>query len=202
MPQRRWFQMTPQQWQHHLSKVASALLTESSSTTVWITDFCYKKFPEIEEPETQVLSLSVQDAGIESLHKPVVDGMWNKAKKLLTEPGQVMEGPGTSSSVTTCYVVGSTSSDRPHIVKHSSKSGQFLCEPMWQSSKICSHCVAATQFSRNLEKFIEWYKVSKSKPNLSKLAQVDMPKGRGGGTGPAAAGPKLNRNPQFKIFCC
>ena len=28
---------------------------------------------------------------------------------------------------------------------------------------------------------------------------------RGGGTGladPAAAGPKLNRNPQFKFFCC
>ena len=182
MPQRRWFQMTPQQRQHHLSKVASALLTESSSTTVRITDFCYKELPEIEEPETQVLSLSVQDAGIESLPKPVVDGMWNKAKKLLTEPGQVMEGPGTSSSVTTCYVVGSTSSDRPHIVKRSSKSGQFLCEPscaMWESSKICSHCVAAAQFSGNLEKFIEWYKASKSKPNLSKLAQVDMPKGTG-----------------------
>ena len=50
---------------------------------------------------------------------------------------------------------------------------------MWQSSKICSHCVAAAQFSGNLEKFVEWYKVSKSKPNLSKLAQVDMPKGSG-----------------------
>ena len=41
---------------------------------------------------------------------------------------------------------------------------------MWQSSKICSHCVAAAQFSGNLEKFVEWYKASKSKPNLSKLA--------------------------------
>ena len=106
----------------------------------------------------------------------------DKAEKLLTEPGQVIEGPGTSSSVTTCYVVGSTSSDRPHIVKHSSKSGQFSCEPscaMWQSSKIYSHCVAAAQFSGNLEKFVEWYKASKSKPNLSKLAKVDMPKGTG-----------------------
>ena len=93
-----------------------------------------------------------------------------------------MEGPGTSSSITTCYVVGSTSSDRPHIVKHSSKSGQFLCEPCcakWQSSKICLHCVAAAQFSGNLEKFVEWNKASKYKPNLSKLAQVDMPKGTG-----------------------
>ena len=174
--------MTPHQRQHHISKVASALLTESSSTTVRITDYCYKELPVIEDPEIQVqyLSLSVQDAGIESLPKPVVDGIWNKAEKLLNEPGQVIEGPGTSSP--TCYVVGSTSSDRPHIVKHSSKSGQFLCEPccaMWQSSKICSHCVAAAQFSGNLEKFVEWYKASKYKPNLSKLAQVDMPKGTG-----------------------
>lgn len=92
VPQRCWFQMTPQQRQHHLSKVASALLTESSSFTVRITDFCYKELPETEEPEkTQILSLSVQESGIESLPKPVVDGIWNKAEKLLTEPGQVME---------------------------------------------------------------------------------------------------------------
>ena len=182
VPQRRWFQMTLQQRQHHLSKVASALLTESISRTLRITDFCHNELPETEEPEAQVLSLSVQDVGINSLPKPVLDGIWNKAEKLLSEPGQVMEGPGTSSSVTTCYVVRSASSDRPHIVKHSSKSGQFLCEsscPMWQSSKICSHCVAAAQFSGNLKKFVEWYKVSKSKPNLSKLAQIDMPKGTG-----------------------
>lgn len=50
---------------------------------------------------------------------------------------------------------------------------------MWQSSKICSHCVAAAQFSGNLEKFVKWYNASKSKPNLSKLAKVDMPKGTG-----------------------
>ena len=184
VPQKRWFQMTPHKRQHHISKVASALLTEASSTTVRITDYCYKELPVIEDPEMQVqyLSLSVQDAGIESLPTPVVDGIWNKAEKLLNEPGQVMEGPGTSSSITTCYVVGSTSSDHPHIVKHSSKSGRFLCEPccaMWQSSKICSHSVAAAQFSGNLEKFVEWYKASKYKPNLSKLAQVDMPKGTG-----------------------
>ena len=92
MPQRRRFQMTPQQQQHHhISKVASALLTESSSTTVWITDYCYKELPEIEDPEMQVqyLSLSVQDAGIESLPKPVVNGIWNKVEKLLNEPGEV-----------------------------------------------------------------------------------------------------------------
>ena len=149
VPQRRWFQMTPQQRQHHLSKVASALLTESSSRTLRITDFCHYEFPKTEEFEAQVLLLSVQDTGINSLPKPVVR---------------------------------SASCDRPHIVKHSSKSGQFLCEPscpMRQSSKICSHCVAAAQFSGNLEKFVEWYKVSKSKPNLSKLVQVDIPKGSG-----------------------
>ena len=43
----------------------------------------YKELPETEEPETQVLSLSVQDAGIESLPKPIVNGIWNKINKKL-----------------------------------------------------------------------------------------------------------------------
>ena len=106
IPQMYQFQMTPMQWQHHniISKVASALLTKSSSTTSWITDFCYKELSEIEEPKQQVhiLSLSVQDACIESLPKPFVDGIWNKAEKLFTEPGQVMEAPGTILFATTC----------------------------------------------------------------------------------------------------
>ena len=134
-----------------------------------------------ENPGRKNLSLSVEDAGIQSLLKAVLDGIWNIAENLLTVPGQVIEGPCASSAVTTCYVVSSKRSDRPHVVQHS-KSGQFSCESscaMWLSSKICSHCIAAAEFSGNLGKFVAWYKLSKSKPNLSKLSKVDMPKGTG-----------------------
>lgn len=42
VPQRCWFRMSPQQRQHHLAKVSSALLTESSSATNQINYFCHK----------------------------------------------------------------------------------------------------------------------------------------------------------------
>ena len=62
------------------------------------------------------------------------------------------------------------------------KSGQFSCEatcPMWHSSKICSHCVAAAQFSKQLKPFIQWYTKSKSQANFDKLSKVGMPRGSG-----------------------
>lgn len=96
-------------------------------------------------------------------------------------PGQVVEGPCSSSSNTKCYVVASKSSDHPHIVQHN-KSGQFTCDsscPMWQSSKICAHCIAAAEFAHCLGEFILWYNKSKSKPNFHQLSKVDMPKGTG-----------------------
>ena len=102
---------------------------------------------------------------------PVLDGIWNKVEMLLSIPGQVMEGLGISSAVTTCYVVGSKSSVHPHIVQHS-RCGQFSHEPscaMWQSLMICSHCIAAAQFRGHLEKFVAWYKSSKSKPNYDRI---------------------------------
>jgi len=154
--QRRWIQMTPKQRQHHLAKVSSTLLTESGGETVSVTDFCCKNLTVAENPGRKNLSLSVEDAGIQSLLKAVLDGIWNIAENLLTVPGQVIEGPCASSAVTTCYVVSSKRSDRPHVVQHS-KSGQCYCESsyaMWLSSKICTHCIAAAEFSRNLRKFV------------------------------------------------
>jgi len=48
---------------------------------------------------------------------------------------------------------------------------------MWQSSKICAHCIAAAEIAHCLGEFIQWYNKSKSKPNFHKLSKVDMPKG-------------------------
>ena len=95
------------------------------------------------------LSLSVEEAKIQSLPRAVLDGIWGKAKQLINTSGQIVEGPCSSSSSTKCYVVASKTSDRLHIVQHNNKSGQFCFDsscPMWQSSKICTHCIAAAEF--------------------------------------------------------
>ena len=176
VPQSRWFKMTPQQRQHHLSKVSSTQLTECG---VSIVDTVV---PLNDSTANISLSLSVEEANIQSLPKAVIDGMWSKAKQLINTSSQVMEEPCSSSSSMKCYVVASKTSDHPHIVKHNSKSGQFCCDsscPMWQSSRICAHCIAAAEFSHCLEEFVLWYNKSKSKPNLDKLSKVDMPKGSG-----------------------
>ena len=128
------------------------------------------------------LSLSVEEAKIQSLSRAVLDGIWGKAKQLINTSGQIVEGPCSSSSSTKCYIVASKTSDCPHIVQHNNKSGQFCCDsscPMWQSSKICAQCIATAEFSQCLEEFVLWYNKSKSKPNLDKLSKVDMPKGSG-----------------------
>ena len=173
--QRRWFQMTPQQRNHHLSKVSSASLKQNECTNVAIS------LPSLPTtPDNVSLSLSLDDVDIPSVPRKLLEGMWHKAENLLCTQGQVIEGP-TSSSNTRCYVVVSNSSDCPHIIKQG-KSGQFSCESsclMWQSSKICAHCIAAAEYSHQLEEFLAWYKSSKSKPNLCRLSKVDMPKGRG-----------------------
>lgn len=173
--QRRWFQMTPQQRDHHLSKVSSASLKDNECTNVAIS------LPSLcTTPDKVSLSISLSDVNIPSLPREVLEGMWSKAEHLLSTPGQVIEAPCSSSS-TKCYVVASKSSDRPHIIQQN-KSGQFSCELsclMWQSSKICAHCIAAADYSHQLEVFLRWYRNSKSKPNLGKLSKVDMPKGSG-----------------------
>ena len=183
VPQSRWFEMTSQQRQHHLSKVSS---TPVSSTPV---NECGNSIDDSAVPLNDLqgnmsLSLSVEEAKIQSLPRAVLDGIWGKAKQLINTSGQIVEGPCSSSFSTKCYIVASKTSDRSHIVQHNNKSGQFCCDsscPMWQSSKICAHCIASAEFSQCLEEFVLWYNKSKSKskPNLDKLSKVDMPKGSG-----------------------
>ena len=177
VPQSRWFKMTPLQRQHHLSKVSSTSVNESSSS---IDDVAVTAVPL--SVLSDKLSMSVEEAKIQSVPKVILDGIWSKAKQLINTSGQVVEGPCSSSSSTRCYVVASRTSDRPHVIQHNSKSGQFSCDsscPMWQSSKICAHCIAAAEFAHCLEDFVLWYNKSKSTPNLTKLSKVDMPKGTG-----------------------
>ena len=177
--QSRWFKMTLKQRQYHLSKVSSAQVKECDNNSFGVSDIPLNDLPLNDSSNSTSLSIFVNDAQIRSVPKEVLHGIWGKAKELISMPGQVVEGPCSSSSTTKCYIIASKSSDRPHIVQHN-KSGQFTCDsscPMWQSSKICAHCIAAAEFAHCLREFILWYKKSKSKPNFHQLSKIDMPKG-------------------------
>jgi len=156
--------MTTTQRQNHLDKVLSASLVQSDDSGFILTQSSDLR-PSVGMQESSSivsLSLTVEDAGIQSISTFVQKLMWQKAANLLSQPGLVMEGPCSSSGQAKCFVVASKSSSKPHIVQQqSSKNGQLMCKsswPMWQSSKICSHCLAVAEFSGQLHKLIEWYK--------------------------------------------
>ena len=51
---------------------------------------------------------------------------------------------------------------------------------VFKSSKICAHSIAVAQHMHVLEEFISWLLKQKGGPlNVTKLASVDMPAGRG-----------------------
>ena len=106
VPQSRWFKMTLKQRQYHLSKVSSALVKECDSS-FGISDIPLNDLPLNDLSDSTSLSISVDDAQIQSVPKEVLHGIWGKAKELISMPGQVVEGPCSSSSNTKCYVVAS-----------------------------------------------------------------------------------------------
>ena len=78
--------MTPQQRDHHLSKVSSASLKNNECTNVAISLPCLST-----TPDKVSLSLSLSDVNIPSLPREVLERMWHKAEQLLSTPGQLME---------------------------------------------------------------------------------------------------------------
>ena len=186
MSQDRWFRMVSKQRQNHLAKVASTPLSvlqneHTSSTDSLSSSSTGSLLQGAHIARLSTLEITAEDSDIQSLPLAVIQGIWQKASDLLCNPELVLDAPSTSSSSHQCFVVASKSSQCPRIVQRG-KSAQFSCEhscPMWQSSRICSHFVAAAQFSGQLRSFVSWYKKSKSLPNLNRLAKVGMPKGSG-----------------------
>ena len=79
------------------------------------------------------------------------------------------------------YLVRSYSGSRPHHVTVK-KDGQYCCDadcPNWRSLRLCSHTVATAENEGQLQRFVQWYKKSRSNPNITKLVTTTMPKGRG-----------------------
>ena len=177
--------MIPKQRQYHLKRVAETLPLRCLELESLSAGFSAVISSELNESGSQILQgqsitfeVSAKVSDIQSLPITLLEEIWDKARQLLKKPGQVMDALSVDSSSEHCYIVASKSAQ---FVQRS-RTGQFSCEascPMWQSSKICSHCVAAAQFCNQLKKFLLWYRNSKSHPNLDRLSKVCKPKGSG-----------------------
>ena len=179
----QWFNMTPDQRQMHMKKVASARVVIKSANVI-----C-----------PQSLSVDVSDVAVSTnLPLPCLQGIWSKATELLQAPGSIVAAPGHPANT---WMVASRSSQRPHLVMPC-KGGLIKCDSdclNYKSMGICSHSVAVAQMNNNLQQFVSAFSKMKKKPDFTSLAVHGMPSGRGrkGGQAPRtrkkAPEPAMNR---------
>ena len=145
------------------------------------------------------LSVSVESFCQEVIaEETILRAVWKKAAELLLDPSSIVQAPGGTD-----FLVKSYSNSRPHLVKVK-KGGQYCCDgdcPNWQALHLCSHSVATAEKEGQLQAFVQWYKKSRAKPNLTKLIVTTMPKGRGckGGVAPAKKKKKLTSSNPTRV---
>ena len=99
-------------------------------------------------------------------------------EKYLLSSTSVLPAPGNDPK---SKMVMSRSSPTPHFVRVIS-SGQYVCDKQclqWSSSMICSHILVAAEVNGELLQFLQWYVQSNQEPNITKLANMGLPSGRG-----------------------
>ena len=123
------------------------------------------------------LSITAEESGI-SLPFVTLSNMWKKAEEYLNASNLVLPAPGGNIK---SKMVASRSGTTPHFVQ-AMPSGQYACDKnciQWSSSHICSHTLVVAEVKKELDLFLRWYNGSDQEPNITKLAQVGLPSGRG-----------------------
>jgi len=122
-----------------------------------------------------VHSINADDSGIPSI---TLQGMWNKANRLLSMENGITSAPGIDKKA---RMVLSLTSEIPHFVR-SRANGQYVCDATcagWSSAKICGHTLAVAETNGELSDFLQWYVRSRMEPNITTLAMQGLPSGRG-----------------------
>ena len=164
-----WFTMNAQQRQKHLSRVHSISLAEAEDNS------------NIGSCSASKGTLSIDAETVaKSSNLPVtcVEGILQKASKLLQEENAIVPAPGQSPEA---RKVLSYSSKTPHMVTPV-KGGGFTCDtscPNWKSIGLCYHSVAVAESNGKLAQFLTAVKKKKKVPNITALAVPTKSRGRG-----------------------
>ena len=199
VPVSEWSKMTPEQRKKLVSEFDSVPLSFTTSKgipTQHVQPFSISSgtLPSIEPlasgacstlidataSMTSAVSLSItpENSGIEVIPLVTLQGMWDKAEKLLGIAGGITPAPGSDAKA---KMVLSLSSDIPHFVRYK-ESGQYYCDSAcirWKSANICGHTLAVAEVNNDLQQFLHWYSTKGNSPNITKLAMEGMPSGRG-----------------------
>ena len=136
--------------------------------------------PNTSERSSIHLSVKPSDSQMISIPYQIVEEMFQKADRLVTDQSNIVHAPGSSGKVH--LVLSCTSSEQPHQVRTIGSNGQLACDKnciRWVTHKICAHTIAVAETKNQLRKFLNWFNNSTRKPNFTALANMDMPQGRG-----------------------
>ena len=175
-----WSKMTPSQRKKVISDFDSAVISKSNTTSLAMTTSLPPATVSsaASSSSSRSLSVSAEDCGILTIPFITLQGMWEKAERLLSSKTEITPAPGSDPKA---RMVLSLTSDTPHFVRCKA-NGQYICDSAcirWTSANICSHTLAVAETNGELLKFLQWYSATGNAPNISILAMQGLPSGRG-----------------------
>ena len=161
--------MSIQQRKHHLTKVHSLAVVNSTSVQESSNNGTC----------TSQLAMTMESAA-KGLNVPLtcVEGIWRKATGLISDINVVVPDPGQSKEA---QMVLSYSGKTLHLVTPT-KGGGYNCDKNcsnWKSIAFSSHTVVVAHINDKRPQFVAFLQEKKKTPNLTQLVTFNMPRGRG-----------------------
>ena len=126
-----------------------------------------------------ILSVSVEESGLNGIADCTLQGMWAKAEKLVMTNGHILKVPWSSDHM--ARLVKSSTSAQPHLVTRNAKNMElFCCDKncqMFKGFSLCSHVLAAAHDNGRLRSFLDHTK--EVHVNLTSIANHGLPTGAG-----------------------
>ena len=137
---------------------------------------------EKEVATEKILSITAENAQIIEIPYPVLKRMFSKASTTVNDPSALWKVPTSGGGDPPCpvrFMVRSQTSLDPHTVFIYPKTGKVQCDKgcvNWATYNMCSHTLAAAEKMGTLKEFLKWFKTKNRSPNLSAIANLNMPK--------------------------
>ncbi len=123
--------------------------------------------------------------------------MFDKAATLVSNQSHIWKMP-TNSDSRPIFMFPSTSSENAHKVVVFPECCKVACNQAcvnWCTHSLCSHTVAVAETMKRLKEFLNWFKKQKHSPNLTSLANINMPQNKGRKCGTRKRKGSSNKKP-------
>ncbi len=123
------------------------------------------------------LSFSFDTLSSTDISPTTLEGIWLKAEMLLSNNHVMLVSWSENNKD---RLVGSSSSDSPHVVKVKKNSCLYICDskcPMFAGFSICSHVVASVEDNNDLFQCLSEFILTRTSPDLTAIAIQGLPSG-------------------------